>query len=255
MSTLPECPMTLLVQADIDGELDAGRAADLLTHRANCPDCQAAYADLMMLRDRLRESNLREKAPESLRQFLAEQSASVTPLPRPRPAAALAPRWRSQIGLAAGMALAAGLALAIYRPATPDPLGLVVDAHVRSLQAEHLQDVVSTDRHTVKPWFEGKLDFAPPVKDLAAENFPLTGGRLDVMEGRPVAALVYRGGTHPINLLVWPTKVSGDSEPKLESKNGFATLHWRQNGLEFWAVSDIEQAQLESFVRLWRTTK
>lgn len=250
MTTLPECPMTLLVQADIDGELDAGRAADLLAHRANCPDCQAAYADLMMLRDRLRESDLREKAPDSLRQFLAKQSASVTPI-----AKAPASRWRPQIGLFAGMALAAGLALAIYRPATPDPLGLVVDAHVRSLQADHLQDVVSTDRHTVKPWFEGKLDFAPPVKDLAADNFPLTGGRLDVLQGRPVAALVYRGGTHPINLLVWPAKESGDAEPKLESKNGFSTLHWRQNGLELWAVSDIEPAQLESFVELWRATK
>lgn len=251
MNNRPECPIILLVQADIDGELDAGRAADLLTHRADCPDCQAAYADLMMLRDRLRESNLREKAPDSLRQFLAAQSASVTPLVRPAPLSRPS-RWRSQIGLFAGMALAAGLALTLYSPATPDPLGLVVDAHVRSLQAGHLQDVVSTDRHTVKPWFEGKLDFAPPVKDLAAENFPLTGGRLDVMEGRPVAALVYRGGTHPINLLVWPAKDSGDAEPKVESKNGFTTLHWRQNSLEFWAVSDIEQAQLESFVRLWK---
>lgn len=240
------CPMLLLVQADIDGELDAGRAADLIRHRADCPECQAAYADLLMLRDRLRESDLHEKAPESLRRFLAQQSASVKPLVRP------APRWRSQIGLAVGFALAAGLALLVYSPATPDPLGLVVDAHVRSLQAGHLEDVVSTDRHTVKPWFEGKLDFAPPVKDLAADNFPLTGGRLDVMEGRPIAALVYRGGTHPINLLAWPAKEAGDIEPKVESRNGFTTLHWRRGGLELWAVSDIERSQLERFVRLWQ---
>lgn len=248
------CPMLLLVQADIDGELDAGRAADLILHRADCAECQAAYAEIMMLRERLQAADLREKAPESLRRFLAKQSAAPAKQAA-RPATAPPSRWRSQIGLFAGMAMAAGLALAVYRPATPDPLGLVVDAHVRSLQAEHLQDVVSTDRHTVKPWFEGKLDFAPPVKDLAADNFPLTGGRLDVMEGRPVAALIYRGGTHPINLLVWPASARGDSEPKLEMKNGFFTLHWRQNGLELWAVSAIEQAQLESFVRLWRAMK
>jgi len=238
------CPMLLLVQADIDGELDAGRAADLIRHRADCPDCQAAYAEIMMLRDRLRAADLREKAPQSLRRFLAQQSAA--------PIAPRVSRWRPQIGLFAGMALAAGLALAIYRPPMPDPLGLVVDAHVRSLQAGHLEDVISTDRHTVKPWFEGKLDFAPPVKDLAAENFPLTGGRLDVMQGRPVAALIYRGGTHPINLLVWPAKESGDTEIQAESKNGFNTLHWRLNGMEFWAVSDLEPGQLKNFGRLWR---
>ena len=239
--------MLLLVQADIDGELDAGRAADLIRHRADCPDCQAAYAEIMMLRDRLRAADLRERAPDSLRRFLAQQSApSIPPIP-PRVS-----RWRSQVGLFAGMAIAAGLALAIYRPAAPDPLGLVLDAHVRSLQAGHLEDVISTDRHTVKPWFEGKLDFAPPVKDLAAANFPLTGGRLDVLQGRPVAALVYRGGTHPINLLVWPAKEAGDADTKIETRNGFTTLHWRQNGLEFWAVSDLEQSQLESFGRLWR---
>lgn len=251
MNNRSECPMSLLVQADIDGELDAGRAADLLAHRADCPDCQAAYADLMMLRERLRESNLREKAPDSLRKFLAQQSASVTPLARPAPISRPS-RWRSQVGAFAGMALAAGLALAIYTPAAPDPLGLVVDAHVRSLQAGHLQDVISTDRHTVKPWFEGKLDFAPPVKDLAAENFPLTGGRLDVMEGRPVAALVYRGGTHPINLLVWPTEANDTPNPVSANRNGFTAIHWTQNGMTLWAVSDLEREQLEEFVRLWR---
>ena len=238
------CPMILLVQADIDGELDAGRAADLIRHRADCPECQAAYADLMMLRDRLKESDLQERAPDSLRRFLAEQSK-----PRQQPKIS---RWRGGASFAAGMALAASLAFALFlRPAAPDPLALVVDAHVRALQPGHLEDVVSTDRHTVKPWFEGKLDFAPPVKDLADRQFPLTGGRLDVLEGHPVAALVYRRGTHPINLLVWPA-AGPDRDPATEDRNGFTIVHWVQNGMTLWAVSDVERAQLEEFAKLWR---
>jgi anti-sigma factor RsiW len=241
------CPMALLVQADIDGELDAGRAAEMIRHRAACPDCQGAYADLMMLRDRLKDSDLGERAPDSLRKFLAAQVA-------PPAAAPKIMRWRPAVGFVVGPALAAMLAFAMFRPASPDPLGLVVDAHVRALQAGHLQDVVSTDRHTVKPWFEGKLDFAPPVKDLAAWQFPLTGGRLDVIDGHPVAAMVYQRGTHPINLLAWPAARTQDGEPALRDLRGFTAIHWTQNGMELWAVSDVERAQLEEFVRLWRST-
>ena len=248
---MSDCPMILLVQADVDGELDAGRAADLIHHRADCADCQAAYADLMMLRDRLRESALNERAPDSLRKFLAQQSASL----QPAPSTDIGPaRWRPAATFIIGPALAAGLAFAVFRPAAPDPLGLVVDAHVRSLQPGHLEDVISTDRHTVKPWFEGKLDFAPPVKDLTPQQFPLTGGRLDVLDGRPVAAMVYRRGTHPINLLVWPANGASDQTPVTREHNGFTTVHWVQNGVILWAVSDVERAQLEEFARLWRET-
>lgn len=239
------CPFELLVQADIDGELDAGRAADMIRHRADCPDCQAAYADLMMLRDRLRGSDLHERAPDSLRHFLAAQSAAMR-------APAKVVRWKPRASFVIGPALAACLAFALFRPVAPDPLALVIDAHVRALQPGHLQDVVSTDRHTVKPWFEGKLDFAPPVKDLAAQQFPLTGGRLDVLDGRAVAAMVYQRGTHPINLLAWPAGTEADRAPATQESKGFTTIHWVQNGMNLWAVSDVERSQLEEFVRLWR---
>lgn len=245
MTSANPCPMGLLVQADIDGELDAGRAADLIRHRAQCPDCQAAYADLMMLRDRLRESDLRRSAPDSLRMLLSARMPTASPTPKHL-------RWHAPAGFAAGAALAAGIALALFQPRAADPLALVVDAHIRALQPGHLEDVISTDRHTVKPWFQGKLDFAPPVKDFAAEQFPLTGGRLDMLDGRPVAALVYQRNTHPINVLVWPAGTQGDSPPITRDLRGFTTIHWVQNGLTLWAVSDLEKSQLEAFVKLWR---
>ncbi len=252
MTTDLECPMLLLVQADFDGELDAGRAADLIRHRADCTACQTAYADLMMVHERLTDPTLREKAPDKLRQFLAQQAASANVVALPAKRSRPSP-WRAAGSGVAGFALAAGLALALFQPSSPDPIGLALDDHVRSLQAGHLQDVVSTDRHTVKPWFEGKLEFAPPVKDLAAQAFPLTGGRLDVMGGQTVAAMVYQRGTHPINLLVKPAAQNAkDSDPVTATRQGFTILHWVQGGMEMWAVSDVEQAQLQEFAKVWR---
>ena len=124
----------------------------------------------------------------------------------------------------------------------------VVNAHVRSLQAEHLFDVQSTDQHTVKPWFLGKLDFAPPVADLAAMGFPLVGGRLDYVSGRPVAALVYQRQKHSINVFVWPaSETSGPDTAR--SVRGFHVHHWIRDGMSFWVVSDLNDAELSEFAR------
>ena len=154
-------------------------------------------------------------------------------------------------------ALAAVIALSIVpllrRPLTTDLLvDEIVSGHVRSLMADHLTDVASSDKHTVKPWFDGKLDFSPAVVDLADHGFPLVGGRLDYLRNRSVAALVYARQKHFINLFVWPsTRDGGVGEPKL-SRHGFNVIHWKASEMTYWAVSDLNPAELEEFAGLIR---
>ena len=128
----------------------------------------------------------------------------------------------------------------------------IASAHVRSLMTEnHLSDVASTDQHTVKPWFQGKLDFAPVVTDLAASGFALAGGRLDYINGRPVAALVYRHRLHVMNLFQWPAASPGDSAPELVTRHGYALVRWKRAGIEYWVVSDASSAELLKFAQLY----
>ena len=127
----------------------------------------------------------------------------------------------------------------------------IVSSHVRSLMAEHLSDVISTDQHTVKPWFEGKIDFGPTVKNFVEEGFPLAGGRLEYIEGRPVAALIYKANQHVINLLQYPAPVSESSEFSLKSMRGYQIFSWTKEGMHYWAVSDLNAADLQKFVSLW----
>jgi anti-sigma factor RsiW len=126
----------------------------------------------------------------------------------------------------------------------------IVDAHLRSLQPGHLTDVVSSDQHTVKPWFDGKVDFSPPVRDFADRGFPLEGGRLDVIDGRATAALIYGRRKHLLNVFIWPTSEQ-DSSPRPGSRQGYQWLDWRKGGMEFWVVSDAAPTDLEQLQRLF----
>jgi len=175
--------------------------------------------------------------------------ARVPPRPKTRP------RWLQALALfGAGAATAWGLSFVLLLGTASNALGdAVTDSHVRSLMAGHLTDVASTDHHTVKPWFAGKLDFSPPVVDLAAEGHPLIGARLDYIEGRAVAAMVYRSGQHIVNLFVWPDPKGASSAPQLLARRGYNMVRWSEGGMQAWAVSDLNATELQAFAKLARS--
>jgi anti-sigma factor RsiW len=161
-------------------------------------------------------------------------------------------RWALAGALAAAVLVGVGLALALRTPTATDRLADEATAgHARSLLADHLLDITSTDRHTVKPWFQGRTDFAPPVVDLKEHGFPLAGGRLDFLDGRTAAALVYRRRQHVINLFVWPAN-GGETGVREMPRRGYNLAHWTTAGLYFWAVSDLNAEELAEFARLVR---
>jgi anti-sigma factor RsiW len=247
------CDKLLLVQAEFDGELDAAQAAELAAHRRDCPVCQAAAEMLGHTRRLFREASLYEPAPEDLRRRITARIEAARPAPsrlrqwQPRQ------WWGAGIGFGLGAACAAALALLLVVPNGPDLNQELVASHIRALQPGHLEDVVSTDRHTVKPWFDGRLDFAPPVVDLAKSGFPLKGGRLDYVDGREVAALVYQRDKHIIDLYVWPGTEQAPAGPTpAPQRHGYNVVHWRWNGMTFWAVSDVEANQLLDFAKAWQ---
>lgn len=237
----------------LDGELDAARAAEFERHLVSCPECVAALEAQETLRSSIQRAGLYERAPGSLRQKVSTEFggagtavAPVTPIKTsPRVSA-----WR-WLAVAAAFVMAAALGWRMLPGGRGENAytSEIVDAHLRSLQPGHLMDVVSTDQHTVKPWFDGKLDFAPPVIDLASEGFPLQGGRLDVIRGRSVAVLVYGRRKHVIDVFIWPT-AERDSLPASGSKLGYQWLDWRKEGMELYAVSDVNPSDLAELQQL-----
>ena len=236
----------------LDGELDALSAASFEKHLETCPDCKQTLAAEESLHQSIQKASLYERAPESLRKSLLGTPQQL-PAVRSFPATRVSPwRW---------LAVAAGLLLAVFigwrqlqLSRGPSEAQLIaasfVDAHLRSLQPGHLTDVESTDQHTVKPWFDGRIDFAPPVRDYVNDSFPLLGGRLDVAGGRTVAALVYGRRKHIVNVFVeknrpqYPWVGSGESQ-------GYHWLAWEQNGFSFCAVSDVTPADLAQLQQLF----
>lgn len=254
----------LLLQADVDGELDAAQAAAVTAHRSQCLHCTAIYKELLGLHERMRLELQSEQASGSFRTAIAAKiaAAQATTQTLPRAANESSPadtdsRWHRRPWLsltgafgAGGLATAA-LLLILLNPVVNDPGNEIISNHIRALQPGHLMDVVSTDQHNVKPWFEGKLDFAPPVKNLAPQGFPLVGGRLDYLDNRTVAVMVYQRAKHPINLYAWPSN-KGNTGAVASTQKGFNLQHWTQDGMELWVASDLNQKELGEFVGIWR---
>ena len=250
----------VLLHALIDGELDAGHAREVEAHIADCPACAEKLASYRAMRKAMSGAALRETTPAHLRSRI-EQSLTP-PKPLSAPAANVVP-LRSGVrptrrsffgGFALGAGLSAAVAASLVLAIVPSNQGHeiaddLLSAHLRSLQANHLLDVETSDRHTVKPWFNGRIDVAPPVIDLTAEGFTLLGGRLDYLGGEPVAAVVYQRRKHIINLFIVRHSAETSRGPAAESIQGYNIRHWSQNGLDLWAVSDLAGSELDEFVQ------
>ena len=234
---------SLLLHALLDNELDAGHAREVEAHIAGCRSCAAELAAQREMRRVLADTNLRYAAPASLR---ARIEASL-PGPQREPTRRSVLRGFAMGSAVSALAATGIVAIVLRQDDQQRILSEVVSAHLRSLQAGHLTDVVSTDQHTVKPWFNGKLDVAPPVIDLTAQGFTLVGGRLDYIDARAIGAVVYRRRQHVINLFVSQTSSTEYRAPKTETMQGFNCRRWGNRGLNFWAVSDLGADELAEF--------
>lgn len=244
------CPdREMAIQALVDGELDSLASAALEAHLRDCAACAAALERLMAVRALLAGAAPRHAAPTVLRARIENMIAADAPGQGPARPANSASRASAWFGGGAIGAIAASLALlfAVPQLTTTALQDQLIDSHVRSLQAQHLVDVATSDRHVVKPWFSGRIDFTPPVVELAAQGFPLVGGRLDYLEGRPVAALVYRRGLHSINLFIRPEEGVVPVASLTTQRGGYSLARWRSHGFELWAVSDTEPGGLGEF--------
>lgn len=233
-----------LLDAYIDNELGPAEAAEVRGHLASCAACRQTIADRESLGRLVRQLPYYQ-APNALRAKIA--SASTRTRFNLRLFA-----WAAVLALAVSL----GASFEIVRVARSRTAGETTDSvanevvgdHVRALRDSRLFDVRSSDQHTVKPWFLGKLDFSPPVEDLSSIGFPLVGGRLDRVRGQVVAALVYQRRLHPISLYIWPV-ADGAADDDTRTVRGFQVRHWTRNGMSFWAVSDVNDAELGEFVR------
>jgi anti-sigma factor RsiW len=240
------------IHAYVDGELDLGRSLEVEQHVQECQFCASAYQNQTALRSAFKDSSLYYPAPPRLEKRIRSS---------------LRREAKSEVGrrlfgwrwLPVGaMALILLLGLVIWRavpglrPSGDEFLAQeMVSNHVRSLQLDsHRTDVISSDQHTVKPWFDGKLDFAPPVKDFSSQGFPLLGGRLEYLNNRAVAALIYQRQKHYINLYIWPAEQSNATGEVGTKRQGYNLLHWTNSGMTYWAISDLNGVELHEFARL-----
>jgi anti-sigma factor RsiW len=243
-----------LIAAYSDGELDLVRSLEVEEHLRGCDSCASARENLRALKEAAHSAYF--PSPAGLRESVLAAVRASDPISQ-----IVVIRRAPRFWITSGLALAAGILLGFFagqiriRDATDKSLlATLTDSHVRSLIGTHLTDVVSSDQHTVRPWFEGKLDFAPPVPDLSAQGFPLVGGRVDYIEGRAAAALVYERRKHFINLFVWPAPAGNQSAKEEKSQRGYNIVSWRAAGMNYSAVSEIAEDDLQKFAAAFSDT-
>jgi anti-sigma factor RsiW len=245
-----------ILHAYIDDELDIGGALQIEAHLNDCPKCRkeleaARAAGRMVAQPAIyypASSELRDR----LRRAIRSQIGKTETQPRPGFLTAWWKRPMAFSGVVAAMLLIiCSIMFLLPAHASRGQIDDLVGSHVRSLEENHLMDVESTDQHTVKPWFAGKLEFSPPVIDLSPEGFALMGGRLDYLDQKNVAALIYRRNKHVINVFIWP----GDTTPEVDAKQGFNLIRFECKGMTCWAVSDLNEAELQKFADLFTAQK
>jgi anti-sigma factor RsiW len=243
-----------LIHGYLDGELDLGGSLEVEQHMHECEICTHTYRSQTVLRSSLKNDSLYYTAPEKLKkriQSSLRKEARVETSQR-----AFGWRWLTAGASLAFMLLVGAVVWRVaprsIRPSGDELLAQeIVSDHVRSLQMPgHLTDVLSSDQHTVKPWFDGKVDFAPPVKDFASQDFRLYGGRLEYLNNRPVATLIYQRRLHYINLFIWPTEQAGSTGEVAIQRQGYNLIHWTASGMNYWAISDLNVVELHEFARL-----
>jgi anti-sigma factor RsiW len=266
--------ITNLMDGYLDGELDALTSQKIEQHLRDCHNCEEAfeahtalahaiaqnapyYKASTELRNRV-QSSLQDAAGASATRGVARENPLLFARPEPGRRGVFSEMPWNWLALAAAIVLAAIIGATLFprlrQPGADQFLATqLIASHVRSLMANHLTDVASSDQHTVKPWLDAKLDFAPPVLDLASEGFPLIGGRLDYLDNRPVAALVYGRRKHFINLFVWPATSDEPKAPKTITREGYQLLHWADSDFNYWAVSDVNVNDLQTFKQQFKT--
>ena len=250
------CRESEKVQAHFDGEVDAVTAAEVERHVGHCANCRALLEDLRQIRTRFRRELAPVKAPAELKARIHQALDREVRIERGRPPVKmpammrLKPFWAGALSGAGSMLMAAGVFVALLFPAIPTSplLNDLVTAHVQSLTSQHLVDVVSTDRHTVKPWFAGHADVSPVVADFEAQGYPLVGGRAGFLNHQRAAVTVYRHGAHIINVFTWAIETR--SVPRDATRNGYHLAFWRSGNLLYCAVSDTGWDELAGLTRL-----
>lgn len=241
-----------LLHGYVDGELDLVRTLHIDRHLRDCSACARLHAHQQALRSALRDGALYFAPPAPLERRIRAAVRRVSNADT----RTWGWSWR-WLSLGAAMACVAivlwGVVPLFMKSSAPDhALQELVASHVRSLMVDHLTDVTSSDSHTVKPWFEGKLNFSPPVPELTVQGFRLVGGRLEYLGERPVAALVYQRREHVINLFTWPAQPEAGGHETMVTRQGYHLAHWRVSGMSYWAVSNLNQRELREFVRAVR---